>query len=226
MLVMFFRTIIMYFVVIIIMRIMGKRQIGELQPSELVVALVIADLAAIPLSSLNIPLLSGIIPILTLFILEELISFTTLKSIRARKLFSGTPSIVIERGLILEKEMAKQRYNINDLLEQLRLNGFPNVNDVEYAIIETSGELSVIPKAAKEPVTVGDMDLEHEPNILPVTVITDGKVIESNLLVSGVDTDWLNKELEKSKIKSPRDVFLGYLVGNKEFHYQLKSKNR
>ena len=145
MLIVFVRTLILYILIIVVLRLMGKRQVGQLQPSELVVALIIADLAAVPMSEVGIPLINGIIPIITLFIMEELLSYISMKSERARGLISGKPSILIERGTIIEDELRRIRYNINDLLEQLRLKNFSNVEDVSYAILETSGQLSVIP---------------------------------------------------------------------------------
>ena len=204
---------------------MGKRQIGQLQPSELVVALIIADLAAVPMSEVGIPLINGIIPIITLFIMEELLSYLSLKSERARGLISGKPSILIERGIIMEKELQQLRYNLNDLLEQLRLKNFSNVEDVNYAILETSGQLSVIPKEEKKPVTLKDMNIKTQIQHLPVTVIIDGRIISDNLYKIGLSNNWLANELKKNKIKSARDVFFAYLNPEKKLIYQLKGSS-
>jgi uncharacterized membrane protein YcaP (DUF421 family) len=204
---------------------MGKRQIGQLQPSELVVALIIADLAAVPMSEVGIPLINGIIPIITLFIMEELLSYLSLKSERARGLISGKPSILIERGIIMEKELQQLRYNLNDLLEQLRLKNFSNVEDVNYAILETSGQLSVIPKEEKKPVTLKDMNIKTQIQHLPVTVIIDGRIISDNLYKIGLSNNWLANELKKYKIKSARDVFFAYLNPEKKLIYQLKGSS-
>ncbi len=204
---------------------MGKRQIGQLQPSELVVALIIADLAAVPMSEVGIPLINGIIPIITLFIMEELLSYLSLKSERARGLISGKPSILIERGIIMEKELQQLRYNLNDLLEQLRLKNFSNVEDVNYAILETSGQLSVIPKEEKNPVTLKDMNIKTQIQHLPVTVIIDGRIISDNLYKIGLSNNWLANELKKYKIKSARDVFFAYLNPEKKLIYQLKGSS-
>jgi len=204
---------------------MGKRQIGQLQPSELVVALIIADLAAVPMSEVGIPLINGIIPIITLFIMEELLSYLSLKSERARGLISGKPSILIERGIIMEKELQQLRYNLNDLLEQLRLKNFSNVEDVNYAILETSGQLSVIPKEEKNPVTLKDMNIKTQIQHLPVTVIIDGRIISDNLYKIGLSNNWLANELKKNKIKSARDVFFAYLNPEKKLIYQLKGSS-
>jgi len=205
---------------------MGKRQVGQLQPSELVVALIIADLAAVPMSEVGIPLINGIIPIITLFIMEELLSYISMKSERARGLISGKPSILIERGIIIEDELRRIRYNINDLLEQLRLKNFSNVEDVSYAILETSGQLSVIPKEEKKPVTLKDMNLIAKTGHLPVTVIIDGRIISDNLYKIGLSNNWLADQLRKNSIKSSEDVFFAYLNPERKFIYQLRSNSQ
>jgi uncharacterized membrane protein YcaP (DUF421 family) len=204
---------------------MGKRQIGQLQPSELVVALVIADLAAVPMANVGIPLINGIIPIITLFILEELLSYISLKSERARGFICGKPSILIERGIIVEEELRKLRYNLNDLLEQLRLKNFSNIEDIDYAIVETSGQLSVIPKAEKKPVTLKDMNIKANAQHLPVTIIIDGRMISDNLHKIGLSSNWLTNELKKNNIVSSKDVFFAYLNPEKKFVYQLKENS-
>ncbi|MDI3477980.1 MAG: hypothetical protein PWQ59_1505, partial [Thermoanaerobacterium sp.] len=153
MLIIFFRTLILYFLVVVVMRIMGKQQIGQLQPYELVVAIMIADLVAVPMQNKGIPLLTGIIPIFTLLISQLFLSYISMKSLRGREMICGKPTVLIDKGKILTKELQKERYNINDLLEELRVMGYPNIADVEYAILETNGCLSVIPKVDKRPVT-------------------------------------------------------------------------
>ncbi|HNR05603.1 MAG TPA: DUF421 domain-containing protein [Bacillota bacterium] len=226
MLIVFVRTLILYILIIVVLRLMGKRQVGQLQPSELVVALIIADLAAVPMSEVGIPLINGIIPIITLFIMEELLSYISMKSERARGLISGKPSILIERGTIIEDELRRIRYNINDLLEQLRLKNFSNVEDVSYAILETSGQLSVIPKEEKKPVTLKDMNLIAKTGHLPVTVIIDGRIISDNLYKIGLSNNWLADQLRKNSIKSSEDVFFAYLNPERKFIYQLRSNSQ
>lgn len=226
MLIVFVRTLILYLLIIVVLRLMGKRQVGQLQPSELVVALIIADLAAVPMSEVGIPLINGIIPIITLFIMEELLSYISMKSERARGLISGKPSILIERGTIIEDELRRIRYNINDLLEQLRLKNFSNVEDVNYAILETSGQLSVIPKEEKMPVTLKDMNLKAKTQHLPVTVIIDGRIISDNLYKIGLSNNWLADQLRKNSIKSSEDVFFAYLNPERKFIYQLRSNSQ
>ena len=222
MLIVFVRTLILYIVIVVVLRLLGKRQIGQLQPSELVVALIIADLAAVPMANVGIPLINGIIPIITLFIMEELLSLISMKSESARGIICGKPSILIERGIIMEEELRRIRYNLNDLLEQMRLKNFPNLEDIDYAILETSGQLSVIPKAENKPVTIKDMNIKPKTQHLPVTVIIDGRTISDNLHKIGLSNDWLANELKRDKIKSVKDVFFAYLNPERKLVYQLK----
>ncbi|MFZ5352141.1 MAG: DUF421 domain-containing protein [Bacillota bacterium] len=224
MLIVFLRTLILYAVIVIIMRLLGKKQIGELQPSELVLALVIADLAATPMEDVDVPLMNGIIPILTLFIAEELLSYISLKSERARGIISGKPSIVVEKGKIIEEEMKRLRYNINDLLEQIRLNGHKSIDEVEFAILETSGQLSTFPFPSKKPVTIEDLKLNAESEGLPVTLIIDGRALGHNLKIAGVDAEWLERELRKHNIRNQKDVFFAFVTKDKELRFQLKDK--
>ncbi|NLM42866.1 MAG: DUF421 domain-containing protein [Clostridiales bacterium] len=222
MLIVFIRTIILYFLIVIIMRLMGKRQIGQLQPSELVVALIIADLAAIPMGNTGIPLIAGIIPILTLFVCEALLSYISLKSQIARRIISGKPSIVIEKGNILEHELRKQRFNIDDLMEQLRLKNVSDIKDVEYAILETGGQISIILKTEKKTVTREDLNLKLPYEGLPISLIIDGYVNHQNLSIAGHDINWLQNQLKKNNIKSPKDILFAYISEDKKFIYQLK----
>ena len=225
MLITFVRTLILYILIVIVLRLLGKRQIGQLQPSELVVALIIADLAAVPMANVGIPLISGIVPIITLFIMEELLSFISMKSERARGIISGKPSILIERGVIMEDELRRMRYNLNDLLEQVRLKDYSSLEDIDYAILETSGQLSVISKPDIKPVTIKDMNLKPKIQHLPITVIIDGRTILDNLYKIGLSSDWLAKELKTNKIKSVKDVFFAYLNPERKLVYQLKGQS-
>lgn len=224
MLIVLVRTLILYIIIMIVLRLMGKRQIGQLQPSELAVSLIIADLAAEPMSDAGLPLINGVVPIVTLFVLEELLSFISLKSERASGILSGKPSILIEKGVILEKELRKSRYNLNDLMEQLRLKDYFNLEEVDFAILETSGQLSVIPKPDTRPVTVKDMNIQPEQQELPVTVIIDGHTITDNLYKIGLSKEWLAKELKKNNIKSTKEVFIAYLNPERKLVYQLKER--
>ena len=203
----FIRTIILYIIVISAMRFMGKRQIGELQPSELVVTILISELAAIPMQETGIPLTSGIIPILTLISCEIILSAITLLSTKARRIISGRPSVLIMNGQIIQKEMRKLRFSIDDLLEELRISGHMSVDEVDFAVLETNGKLSVFPSGANQPVTAGMMNIDIPAGGLPVTVISDGYVSLPSLKHAGRDMNWLQKQLIPTKL-SPTAVFL------------------
>lgn len=225
MLILVIRTLILYGTVIISLRVMGKRQLGELQPSELVVAIMISDLASVPMQAIDIPILSGIIPVLTLIIAEVFMSYLSLKSKRIRKFLSGEPSIVIYNGEIKEKELARLRFNINDLLGELRLNGCHDISDVAVAVIETSGKLSVIPKDKARGVTVEDMRVKnprHEG--LPCTLISDGTVNGEEMARGKKSEQWLMDELKKQGIYSVKDVFIASLDAEDELYIQKKEQ--
>ncbi len=221
------RTLILYIAVVASLRIMGKRQIGELQPSELVVAIMISDLASVPMQAIDIPIISGILPVITLIIAEVLMSFLSLKSRRMRKIISGEPSIVIYDGKINEKELERLRFNINDLLAELRLNSCHDISDVEVAIIETSGKLSVIPKDTARGVTVEDMQNENiRRDGLPCTVIADGELNEKELMRSGKNRKWLDDKLRKNGIKDIKEVFMASVDAEGELFLQKKDKGK
>lgn len=153
----FIRTLILYILVVVGLRVMGKRQIGEMQPSELVVAIMISDLATIPMQEIGIPLSFGIIPIFTLILMEVLLSQFSLKSKKVRRALTGKPNVIIHNGHILEDEMKKIRFNMDDLNEQLRIQGYTGIKDINFAILETNGQLSIIPKPEKQRATVDDL---------------------------------------------------------------------
>ncbi|MBP2071209.1 DUF421 domain-containing protein [Thermoanaerobacterium butyriciformans] len=215
MLIIFFRTLILYFLVVVVMRIMGKQQIGQLQPYELVVAIMIADLVAVPMQNKGIPLLTGIIPIFTLLISQLFLSYISMKSLRGREMICGKPTVLIDKGKILTKELQKERYNINDLLEELRVMGYPNIADVEYAILETNGCLSVIPKVDKRPVTPNDLNLTPQYEGLPLPIIIDGKIIHKNMEMANVDMKWLNDQLKMWNVNNIENIILASLDPNK-----------
>ena len=173
MLIVIIRTLILYAVTVLLLRVMGKRQIGQLQPYELVVIIMISELAAIPMQNTGIPLLSGLVPIFILVAAQVTLSYISLKSERARGVICGTPSIVIENSRIVEDELRRLRLNLNDLLEQLRLKNVADISDVEYAILETGGQLSVILKSEKRPVEPQDLKISPQYEGLPITLIID-----------------------------------------------------
>ena len=220
------RAVILYFIVVFIMQLMGKRQIGQLQPFELVIALMVSELAAMPMQDTNIPLIHGIIPIITLLVLQVLLSTLQLKSEAARIIFCGKPSILIEKGEINISELKKNRLNLNDLLEELRLKEYYNIEDIEYAILETGGQISIIPKSEIEPATRKDLNVESRQYMLPVTLILDGKINNANLKLIKKDRSWLSNQLQENNILSTDQVFLALLDSKGKLVYQLKKEGK
>ncbi len=204
----FFRTLILYFILMLGLRLMGKRQIGELEPSELVLTLIISDLAAVPMQDFGIPLVNGLFPIITLLCVSMLLSFFSLKSIRFRALVCGRPTVIIRDGKILQQNMARNRFTVDELLEQLRSQGYSNVSAVKYAVLETSGQVSVLPYTKDSPATPKVLGLDVQDDVtLPVLLINDGHVMSENLSASGYDGAWLDKQLKQRRLTSPRQVF-------------------
>ncbi len=205
----FFRTVILYFVLMVGLRLMGKRQIGELEPSELVLTLIISDLAAVPMQDFGIPLVYGVLPIVTLLCLSMILSYCNLKSIRFRSLLCGQPTLIIREGRLVQKALAKNRFTVDELYEQLRGQGITDLASVKYAILETSGKVSVLPYTKDRPVTPKAVSLCVPDDVtLPVLLINDGHVMSENLRGSGYNGDWLQKQLKARNITSPREVFL------------------
>ncbi|KRQ87980.1 hypothetical protein ABG79_00145 [Caloramator mitchellensis] len=207
----FLRTVVLYFFVVLVMRIMGKRQIGELQPFELVIAIMLSELAAIPMQEPGVPLINGLIPILTLMLLEVGISYLSLKFQPIRKIVCGEPSILVKHGKVIEEELRRQRFNLDDLMEELRLLNYFNLNEIEYAILETNGKISIIPKPEKSPLTKKDLNIVSPPEKLPLSLILDGELQYNNLLVSGYDEIWLKEQLKFYNIEKYEDVFIAML---------------
>lgn len=227
MIVIILRTLIIYTVVILSLRIMGKRQIGQLQPAELVVAIIISDLAAIPMESVNIPLLSGIIPVFTLISAEVIVSYLSLKSKKIRKFIIGEPSIIIYDGVINQTELEKLRFNIDDLLEELRINNCYDISDVYVAVLETNGQLSLIPRDNARGVTVEDLNLKKVRHSgLPCNVISDGHLNKTELKRSGKTLNQLNDEIKKRGAKDIKDVFIASIDAEGEMFMQLKNSLR
>lgn len=225
MLVIFLRSIVLYIIVLIVMRLMGKREIGQLQPFELAISIMIADLASTPMADAGIPISNGIIPILALLVMHLIISMFNMKSIRAREILCGKPSILIYRGKIDEKMLKKERFTVNELEERLRGNNIVNIGDVEYAILETSGQITVIQKPEKKTPTVGDLSLQTEYEGLAYDLVIDGKVMHDNLKILKKDYDWLKKQVEKFGIK-PEEALLVTIDGKGNFFCQEKMKKK
>jgi len=202
------RTFIVYILVITSLRLMGKRQIGELQPSELVVAIMISDLACVPMSQLSTPLLYGIIPIFTLVISEIFLSFLSLKSEKIRILLNGRPQILMKDGKPCRNEMKKARVNVDDLLEELRKCGYYSFEDVDTVVLETGGSISVIPSAKAEPPTLGDLGIEKKQVVIPYIYITDGRLRQKEIERGKRTVKWIYKELKKRGLESTDNVFI------------------
>lgn len=221
MLITFIRAIILYIIVLVVMRMMGKREIGQLQPFELAISIMIADLASIPMADTGIPITNGIIPILGLLVMHLVISILNIKSIRAREIICGKPSILIYRGKIDEKVLKKERFTINELQERLRGNNVVNLGDVEYAILETSGEVTVIQKPNKRNTTPEDFNIMPDYEGISYDLVIDGKIMYDNLKILDKDYDWLKKEVNKFGF-NPEEALIVTLDGNNQFFCQKK----
>ena len=223
MLITFLRTIFLYIIVLIVMRLMGKREIGQLQPFELAISIMIADLATIPMTEIGIPIFNGIIPILGLLFMHLIISIANLKSTKAREIICGKPRILIYRGKIDEKALKKERFTINELQEKLRGNGVVNLGDVEYAILETSGDVTVIQKPDKRTTIPADFNIMPEYEGIPYDLIIDGKIMEKNLKAIGKNYVWLDKQVKKFGIK-PEEALIVTIDGKGQIFCQKKEE--
>ena len=210
MLINFFRTIIIYIFVLIVMRLMGKREIGQLQPFELAISIMIADLASIPMSETGIPISNGLVPILGLLIMHLLISIINMKSMKAREILCGKPSILVYRGKIDEKALKRERFTINELEERLRGNNVVNLGDVEYAILETSGQVTVIQKPEKRNTIPEDFNITPDYEGIPYDLVIDGKIMKENLKEIGKNNNWLKKQVEKFNMKPEEALVVTY----------------
>lgn len=221
--IMLLRSIIIYFCVLVVVRLMGKRQIGEMQPFEFVITLIIADLACIPMAELSVPILHGVVPIVTLLIVHFFICFLARKSMIARYILTGRPAIVIDSRGINYKELRSLNMTLDDLMELVRGCDVFNLADIAYAILETNGNLCVIKKAQTEPVTREDMKIKVSQSSLPVNIIMDGKLMKENVELTGIDEKFINKCIEKAKIKRVKDVLIFTLDANGEVFIQGKN---
>lgn len=217
----FVRTIVLYVMLLIVMRLMGKRQLGELQPFEFSITLVVAELTVIPMSDPSIPLVYGIIPMFTMFIIHILITYLSIKNQRFRKVLNGKPLIVISEGSVDTVETDKANLTANDLMEALRGAGYFSIGEVQYAILETNGNLSVMPKFANKPATCADLGVTGGSAELAHSIIVEGKFLGENLSLLGADTD---KEEILNKLKefnlTQKDVFILSLNQDKTMFVQ------
>lgn len=222
MLVIFIRTIVLYVLVLLVMRFMGKREIGQLQPFELVISIMIADLASIPMSDIGVPISNGIVPILSLLVMHLVISVSNLKSIRFRQVICGKPAILIYRGRIDEKQLKKERYTINELQERLRGKDVFNIGDVEYAILETSGEINIILKPEKRNPTLDDLNVQAKYEGIAYDLVIDGIVQYENLTKINKDYKWLKSQVNKFGFE-PEEALVVTIDGGNQIFCQEKS---
>lgn len=225
MILIFIRTILLYVVVIFGMRVMGKRQLGELQPSELVVTILISNIATLPIEDTDVPLIGGIIPILTLVCFEVIVSAITLKSKTARRIISGNPRMVIREGVIDQQELKNLRFSIDDLMEQLRTNNIFDIRDVDYAIVETNGKLSLFKRFEAQETTAEMLNLTppKENSAPPVVVVSDGRVLESTFEYCGIDLKWVEQTVQQNG-HAMEEVFLMTCDRKKSYYIVPKEK--
>ncbi|MDD3242892.1 MAG: DUF421 domain-containing protein [Eubacteriales bacterium] len=220
MLVLALRALLLFVFVFGATRIMGKREIGQLQPYEFVIAIMMADLASVPVSNTGIPLLHGIVPILVLMCVHLLISVLSLKSPVLRRLLSGRPVLLIRDGRIQGNEMKRLRYNFSDLMEELRASGVACVADVALAVVETSGKVSVLPKSSKRPLQTSDIGLHVPPDPFVFQLIVDGRLQSQSLHESGFTEQWLRQRLQGSGFSRWDQVFFASVDENGGFFIQ------
>ncbi len=214
MLVTFLRSIIIYIIVLIVMRLMGKREIGQMQPFELAISIMIADLASIPMTDIGIPILG-------LLVMHLIISILNIKSSRIRELICGKPSILIYQGKIDEQKLKKERLTLNELEEKLRSSNIMDLGDVEYVILETSGDISAIPKPNKRNTIPEDFNIMPDYEGISYNLVIDGKVMNENLRKIGKDYNWLKKQTNKFQIM-PEEALIVTLNGKGEIFCQKK----
>ncbi len=227
------RAIIVYLIVIIVFRLMGKRQIGQMQPFELVLTLIVADLATIPIGESAVPLLHGLISLLTLVVIHFFLTLLNKKSTFFSKIISGKPVIIISPNGIDYENLKKLNISVDDIFESIRGCGYFSLDQVEYAIIETSGVVNVLTKKDFTPLVVGDiskkdgikLDQNLEQNVIPVTLISEGALNKENLKVAQVDENFVQKILKEADAKNVKDVLILTLDGNGKVYFQLKNEN-
>jgi len=225
MFIVFLRVLIIYITVLVFLRLMGKRQIGEMQPYEVVITLIIADLATLPMSDTNIPLLNGLLPLAILVLIHYVLTLLTRKSIKIRRIMSGKPVIVISPKGIEYQALKDLNMCIDDLLEMIRQANYYSFDQILYAIIETNGKLSVIPTSENAPATAKDVNAINPPAELPHIVISDGKLIKNALKESLLDNKTLNKLLHTLNIKSIKDIIILSVDNCGKVYYQTKGKD-
>lgn len=218
------RSIIIYLIVLLVFRLMGKRQLGQMQPFELVLTLIIADLATIPMAEVSVPVLHGVVPLLTLVVLHFVLTLISRSSHFLSKIISGKPVIIVNPKGIDYKAMKKLNLSTDDIFEALRGSGYFNISQVQYAIMETNGKVSVMPKADYSPVTNGDLKTNVEDSFLPIVLVSEGKVLKDNIVLAKVTEQDIKNIIEKGENKkaSIKDVLLLTLDKTGQVYLQMK----
>ena len=201
------RTVIIYILLVLAIRVTGKRQIGELEISELVSTFLLSEIASAPIGNQEIPLSFAILPIFTIIALEVIVSFLSTRSALMKKVFLGSPIVLIRRGKLQHKELSKARMSVEELLSELRQNGVTSIAEADYAILENNGKLSVTPRAKDKPATVGDLRLQAQERGIAHAVIVDGIIKRDALAGAGYNDAWLHAAVQKSGL-SLREIFL------------------
>lgn len=223
MLILFVRAIILYFLVFMVIRLTGKRQISDLQPFDLIITLLVADLASVPASDTSIPLLYGIVPILALFLVQQLMAFCSLKFEGFRCAVCGRPLLMVSDGVVQESSLRAARYTLNDLMEQLRGGGNFDLAAVEYAILETNGQLSVLLKSQLQPATCQALSLKTQRAALPLMLVQDGRLHKDELRRAGRDKKWLDGKLRSAGIEGEEELLFAFISGE-TLHIQTKQR--
>ncbi len=203
---------------------MGKRQLGQMQPFELVLTLIIADLATIPMAEMSVPLLNGAVPLLTLVVFHYIITTLTRASTGFSNFISGKPVIVIDQSGINYESLKKLNITLDDLFEAIRESGYFSFSEVQYAIMETNGQVSVMPKPESAPVTNADLKIKKEEDTLPLTIISEGKFMQENLEMSDKPKEYFLNILNKQKVKSVKQVLILTITKQGEVFFQEKNK--
>ena len=218
------RCAVIYLIILVVFRLMGKRQLGQLQPFEFVITLMIADIATIPMTEINVPLLHGIVPVITLSLLHFLISFVSRKSLTMRKVLNGKPTIVINPNGIDYEALKKLNMSFNDLCEALRELNYFSPDEVQYAIVETNGKITALPNADNSPLTTKDMKIKKEKASLPIMLVCDGKQVKENMKIANVDESFLLKYISKAGAYRIKDVAFASIDNNGKMYIEPKNK--
>ena len=224
MLISYMRTVILYLLLILVVRVMGKRPIGQMEPTEFVVTMLLANLAAVPMQDNGIPLASGLVPMLTVLGISLILSVLAYQSIRMRRLLCGKPVILVENGTICQRNLARTRIHLDELTEHLREQGILDLTTVKYAILETNGLISTFLYPKDAPATAKDAGITVKDAFLPYTLISDGHLLPQNLHLAGYNHHWLRRQLEKRNLQ-PHQVLLMTVDGAGKIYLARKEEN-